>query len=133
MTKKFISVIGLVLVAGLMLPACANRGGTQHPGTANVIELKPSDVMFTKIASGKDCEQVILGMQFNMPSYMDAQQQALQGAGAEHLLNEITYEGLENAFFLPNPAASIIGGSPYLSIIYGNHCRYVEGHGIKRR
>ena len=66
MTRKFVCVVGLVLVAGLVLPACANRGGTLHPASGSNISLAPSDVSFTKIAQGKDCETVIDGYWFGL-------------------------------------------------------------------
>ena len=133
MTRKFVCVVGLVLVAGLVLPACANRGGTLHPASGSNISLAPSDVSFTKIAQGKDCETVIFNMQFDVPSYLEAQQQALQAAGAEHLLDEVSYDGFEG-FFIKNPAAALAGVGPAIILkIYGDHCLYVEGHGIKRK
>ena len=96
MTKKTLLVVGLALVAGLMLPACANRGGTAHPGSANLIELAPKDVSFTKIAQGKN----ELTMEF----------QGYQGLGWEG--DNFAADELENVRdWLWGKAISIYGGS----------------------
>ena len=73
----------------------------------------------------------ILGIETSQPSYLDAQQTALQSAGGEILLDEVSYEGMENAFGFAIPGGILGPAVPV--IFYGEHCTYVEGFGAKRK
>lgn len=133
MKKKLVGVVVSAIAAAAMISGCAARGAVLHPHSNSQIKLGPKDVKLTKISEGKSCVPVILGLQFDNPSYYSAQQSGLESAGAEIFLDEISYEGLENAIFIPNPLYGVLGfGYPWLVLIYGDHCTYVEGHGANR-
>jgi hypothetical protein len=75
----------------------------------------------------------VLGVQLSSPSFQAAQQRALTSAAAEHLLNQVSSEGIETGFYFPNPLALFTGGGRHeLFVFYGRRCVYVEGHGISR-
>lgn len=120
----------VVAILCLALPACTYRGAHQHPDDATQIRLKPQDVSLTGPGEGKSCVQNILGIETGQPSFLDAQQGALQVAGAEILLDEVSYEGMENAFGFVLP--SIFPPFVVPVILFGNHCTYVEGFGARR-
>ena len=123
--------LGVVItIFCLALPGCANRGAHQHPDDATQIRLRPQDVSLTGPGEGKSCVQNILGIETGQPSFLDAQQAALQTAGAEILLDEVSYEGMENAFGFVLP--SIFPPFVVPVIIFGNHCTYIEGFGARR-
>ncbi|MCA9771543.1 MAG: hypothetical protein KC466_03985 [Myxococcales bacterium] len=130
---KVLSLVAVATFAAAILNGCAGRGATLHPHSASKIMLTAQDAKLTKIAEGKNCEPVILNMQFTAPSFYDAQQSALESAGAEILLDEVSYEALENAIALPNPLYGLFGGNPWLFLIYGDHCEVVSGYGVNRR
>lgn len=126
-------VLGFAAVACL-LAGCADRRATRHPQTTSQIQLTPADLHFTRIAEGEDCVTVVMGISLSHPSYQAAEQRALAGAAAEHLLNQVSSEGVERGFYLGNPFARLgAGRRPQLFVFYGQHCVYVEGHGVARR
>lgn len=128
-TKKLLSVAALSAALAVFAAGCAARGAILHPNSHSNIKLGAKDVALTKIGEGKSCVPVILNMQFDNPSYYKAQQAGLESAGAELFLDEISYEGFENAFGFGFPLP-IIGYWAF--ILYGDHCTWVEGHGANR-
>jgi hypothetical protein len=111
--------IALALSVALWLGGgCAGRQAVRHPETTSQISFSPGDLRFTRIAEGEDCVTRVLGIQLSSPS------------AAEHLLNQVYSEGIERGFYIPNPFSRHASGR--LFVFYGQHCVYVEGHGISR-
>ena len=124
----------IVLLASVCMtfPACSLRAAHQHPDDATQIRLRPQEIVLTGPGEGKSCVKNVLGIESSQPSYLDAQQSALQAAGGELLLDEVSYEGMENAFGFVLPAV-IPGYPPLQFMFFGEHCAYVEGFGAKRK
>jgi hypothetical protein len=123
--------IALALSVALWLGGgCAGRQAVRHPETTSQISFSPGDLRFTRIAEGEDCVTRVLGIQLSSPSYQEAARRALTSAAAEHLLNQVSSEGIERGFYIPNPFSRHASGR--LFVFYGQHCVYVEGHGISR-
>lgn len=126
---KILSVAVVAVTVAAFASGCAARGAIVHPNSHSNIKLGPKDVKLTKIGEGKSCVPVILNLQFDNPSYYSAQQSGLESAGAELFLDEISYEGMENAFGFGFPIPLV---GYWAFILYGDHCTYVEGHGANR-
>jgi hypothetical protein len=109
MTGAFRIACAVCLAVGL-LAGCAGRRAVRQPQTSSQITLSPGELRFTRIAEGEDCVTQVLGVQLSSPSFQAAQQRALTSAAAEHLLNQISSEGIETGFYLPNPLALYTGG-----------------------
>ncbi|MBI3782768.1 MAG: hypothetical protein HY270_05130 [Deltaproteobacteria bacterium] len=122
----------LLLLAGLiavMSCGCASRASLRNPMMHAEVNLSPKDVRLLSVTEGKSCVPVVFGIQLANPSYIDAHSAAKSKVGAEVLLDEYGYEGVESALGIgiPNPAGE--GGKVFL--VYGDHCQYVEGVGAK--
>jgi len=124
-------VSAFLAIACVTAPGCAARFAHQHPDAASEIRLHPQDITLTAPGEGKSCVKNILGIETSQPSYLDAQQKALQAASGELLLDEVSYDGMENSFGFVLP--SLPPWPPVSFIFYGEHCSYVEGFGAKRK
>jgi hypothetical protein len=127
-----IAIAFAVCLAACLLAGCAERRAVRLSETTSQITLSPGDVRFTRIAEGEDCVTQVLGIQLSSPSFQVAERRALTSAAAEHLLDLVTYEGIETGFYFPNPLSLFTGLRHRPVVLYAQHCVYVEGHGISR-
>jgi hypothetical protein len=117
----------LASIVAVLISGCASRASLRNPMVHSEVSVGPKDVKLLSVTEGKSCAPVVFGIQLANPSYIDAYSAAKSKVGAEILLDEFGYEGVESSLGLAIPLLGGEGGVVFQ--IYGDHCQYVEGMG----